>query len=1500
MSSGAPESGSFSNLAEDLIHIQINSYDSYQEVPGAFDRLSGNSLPNRQFNHVPVIRVYGSLPSGHNVLCHIHGAFPYIYVPYDGEKGDSAQTIQSRCTQLHSCLETKLKESYNRKGSAEEEEGKEKEKKDGFPENLKFVADVSPIRAVPFYGYHVGYSVFYKISLLSSGTRTKTAEFLREGKATGKRSQVFEAHIPFLLQFSADYNLFGCSWLKLSKCFFRSPLLNPAHSQDLLQRNEPLDEFLGRFYRKGENESGDDCERIGNSLLEIDAVPQFINNRNEIDFRDIHGTLFESSQIGPDETLFIPSTKNLWTQTTHLRKQFGLDPYQPIPEQHRFSRLPEWQSHKELLSFLQKAKDRTIPKSKSFSESVSKSMFSAARHLDLPHESLCQLWPDSHPRVGLDLSHRVQNQNTNRESFNSDSTSNDIVYSSDSETASEREMEMERFHNTENTKEGKKTETEARLQSSAPLNPQKDTGTVDSFNDQILTQSMAHKRPSKGEGLLNQRPKKLIRPVYAQSISAPSSGFRFKKLSLEFYNILQDLEDRGIPKIDYMDPYFRSPEDLKKKDYIYSGRKFSLNSTHVTCRRPIEFANRTVRLESTSDERQPKNSWKYAIAPPTYSTVHDYILHTCKVNYRSQIDFKTMSNERGYKFKSNNSLKGLNSGDHNPLSHLTLEIFATSKANRLPDPNFDPVQLIFWKIDPDSFPIDIGISTEGIMAYHEKDDAEFISHLNSASWSTPVAFFQSEEEMINGVADLVLLLDPDIISGFEMHSSSWGYLIERLESAYERDLCEEIARVKYKTFNKRKDVWGFSHDSGIHIAGRHTLNIWRLLRSGLNLLKYTLENITFHVLHERLPHFSPSALTSLWESRSNITALTTLISYWKKRVNINMKLLHSQQTINQTIEQARLIGIDFYSVISRGSQYKVESVLVRLCKCEHFLVLSPSKTQVRDQKALECIPLVMEPESAFYKSPLVVLDFQSLYPSIMIGYNYCYSTIVGTVHEYNSKKTAIGASKVKFARGLLHELEDHLTISPNGVMYLKESVRKSMLAKMLTDILHTRLMIKATMSDLKSKNETVAKLLNNKQVALKLLANVTYGYTSASFSGRMPCSDVADSIVQTGRETLEKAISLIESHSQWGAKVVYGDTDSLFVYFPGKSREEAFKFGKEMAKAITTCNPFPITLKFEKVYHPCLLVSKKRYVGYSFEKEDQNEPKFDAKGIETVRRDGHPAQQKIVEKSLRILFDSKDLSAVKSYVQDQFRKIMKGQVSVQDFCFAREVKLGSYKSEKTAPPGAVVAAKKKAADHRAGPQYRERIPYVVVKGRPGQILRERWVPPEMFLSNDSLELDATYYITKTLLPPLQRFFNLIGVDVSQWYVEMPRFQDIGNYQDGNLPEFMRTTSCFNCKKEIREKTKDLCAECFENKSQTITNLLQEDVSIKKHFKSILTVCRACCQPFTKNSLDNLNKIVTQCDAQDCPVYYSRVKYKGYMSTARSAQLRDILKGLDHW
>lgn len=142
----------------------------------------------------------------------------------------------------------------------------------------------------------------------------------------------------------------------------------------------------------------------------------------------------------------------------------------------------------------------------------------------------------------------------------------------------------------------------------------------------------------------------------------------------------------------------------------------------------------------------------------------------------------------------------------------------------------------------------------------------------------------------------------------------------------------------------------------------------------------------------------------------------------------------------------------------------------------------------------------------------------------------------------------------------------------------------------------------------------------------------------------------------------------------------------MFVLLKGATKEQAFKIGQEIAEAVTATNPKPVKLKFEKVlgggvkpwymgnplylsacalsfgvvplcflffihaldilrlfsvcsqvYLPCVLQTKKRYVGYMYESLDQKEPVFDAKGIETVRRDSCPAVSKVTGKPTRLL-----------------------------------------------------------------------------------------------------------------------------------------------------------------------------------------------------------------------------------------------------------------------
>lgn len=114
---------------------------------------------------------------------------------------------------------------------------------------------------------------------------------------------------------------------------------------------------------------------------------------------------------------------------------------------------------------------------------------------------------------------------------------------------------------------------------------------------------------------------------------------------------------------------------------------------------------------------------------------------------------------------------------------------------------------------------------------------------------------------------------------------------------------------------------------------------------------------------------------------------------------------------------------------------------------------------------------------------------------------------------------------------------------------------------------------------------------------------------------------------------------------------------SMFVLLKGRTVKEAFEIGQEIASGITEMNPYPVTLKMEKVYQPCFLLTKKRYVGYSYESPDQDKPTFDAKGIETVRRDTCEAVAKTMEQSLRLFFEKKNISMVQNLISSPLLKL---------------------------------------------------------------------------------------------------------------------------------------------------------------------------------------------------------------------------------------------------
>ncbi|KAJ5885150.1 C4-type zinc-finger of DNA polymerase delta [Penicillium taxi] len=1624
--------------------VRLNCIDHYQATASALDPPLpfGDGVLDKKFKpKVPVVRVFGATETGQRVCAHIHGAFPYLYIEYNGSLEPEA--VNSAISTIHLSIDHALAVSYRR---------------NAYDKRTAFVAHISLVKGIPFYGYHVGYRFFFKIYLFNPLYINRLADLLHQGAVMKRPLQPYESHMQYVPQFMSDYNLFGCTYMNCSKVQFRGPVPEWLELSNLDHR------WHDRSINPDSISDDPALQKQSHCPLEVDICVQDILNRLEISERSLHHDFTELLRPAAVNERLVPSMAGLWKDETRRRKKLigitdpGSTPFGPeelisMSADPRNEAKGGWIHEDEFqdMAFQMAADERRTDNEQNISfdtflhvdqhaKSVKTALSSVEDFFPNRIDDDRNLKPDETAEILVDeqiaLPSQPDAQSSNQlddisedlvnelkpaervavdESFNDDIFDDlsqpdvatmrpDIRHEEGLAVNYTREPDMKRASPVDadpislpvkkprfwsdvppsvsnnlsekngfsEHEDGKKEETRSqnlelpssqsrsmssqssqktiRPKAHAPnrisfpvVKESHDPSTIKRFSqdgyseksDLGLSQLMPSSFPSESVTselgndsgaacsltpttfALDPHVTEVKRKIYgAFNIPRHKSLNVLRFPSPRLNEVESTMHDFGRPSVVYQNAFYSEKTDVPEWPREYGGREFRLESDTIHylpefdpsaslpamfgAHDPIIFdRERQERIDQESRRSCTAKLWEFAPVPPCRSEVIDWFeklevspkrsinklsvqLPEERQEAMSQIEGPTQKNAYGITHSQKIKKTGV---EHQSLSMSTmsLELHVNTRGTLLANPAEDEISCLFWCIQSEDGDLEVNSHLPGVhvgMIYQGEEprpEAKISKALRIEIEHEP-----TELDLINRLVDIVRFNDPDIITGYEVHNASWGYLIERAKKKYDFDLCEELSRVKSQShgkFGKDDDRWGSDHTASIQLTGRHIINIWRAMRGDVSsLLQYTMENVVFHLLHRRIPHYSHRDLTK-WYQSGKPSNIFRVVEYFTSRVQLNLEILEANELVPRTSEQARLLGIDFSSVYYRGSQFKVESLMFRIAKPENFILVSPSRRQVGQQNALECLPLVMEPQSDFYTSPVVVLDFQSLYPSVMIAYNYCYSTFLGRAAPWRGRDK-MGFLDYKRQTRLLELLQGKINIAPNGMMYAKQEVRKSLLAKMLTELLETRVMVKSGMKTEKD-DKMLQRLLNNRQLALKLTANVTYGYTSASFSGRMPCSEIADSIVQTGRETLEKAIALIHSVERWGAEVVYGDTDSLFIHLKGRTRNQAFDIGEEIAKAVTDTNPRPVKLKFEKVYHPCVLLAKKRYVGFKYEHRNQKEPDFDAKGIETVRRDGTPAEQKIEEKAIKLLFRTADLSQVKSYFQRQCSKIMQGRVSIQDFCFAREVRLGTYSDRGTLPAGAMISTKRMIEDPRSEPQTGERVPYIVITGAPGSRLIDRCVAPETLLKDAQIDLDAEYYITKNIIPPLERIFSLVGANVRQWYDEMPKFQRIrlvaGSSSLGRefrmtkktLESYMRSSSCVICRDKMTDLKNSVCGNCLASPHTALLDVVSKLQRAEKRVVDLEAVCRSC---MGASVVDEVS-----CDSMDCPVFYARTR-----------------------
>ncbi|XP_047022064.1 DNA polymerase zeta catalytic subunit isoform X1 [Helicoverpa zea] len=818
--------------------------------------------------------------------------------------------------------------------------------------------------------------------------------------------------------------------------------------------------------------------------------------------------------------------------------------------------------------------------------------------------------------------------------------------------------------------------------------------------------------------------------------------------------------------------------------------------------------------------------------------------------------------------------------DANFLTVMLVEVHTAIRGDFNPDPSIDPIEILFLTVTNDCPPGHRLQRNLTKIIVVEKDTP--LRYLDRCIFNVDVTYVDTENELLEKVIELVGTHDPDILCGYETEMTSWGYILERAQ-VLGLEIIQEVSRITEKYRQKR---WrSEENDFEGRIIGRIMLNVWRLFRHEMALSSYSFENCMYEVLKERVPKYSYAQLASWWRDETRIFRWIP-VEHYLTRLSGTVRMLDKLDIINRTSELARLFGLQWWEVLSRGSQFRVESLMLRAARPLNLVALSPTVKQRAAMRAPECLPLIFEPESRFYTDPVIVLDFQSLYPSMMIAYNYCFSTCIGRVQNIDGEAAyEFGAWRLRIPKAKLEALVKKGLVhwSPVGVGFVKSSVRRGVLPALLRRILAARQAVKKNMKV--QTDEAVKKAMHSRQLGLKLIANVTYGYTAANFSGRMPCVEVGDSVVSKGRETLERAIKMVRESKQWNAKVIYGDTDSMFVLVPGGTRAEAFEIGQQIADAVTADNPSPVALKLEKVYQPCILQTKKRYVGYMYESADQQKPVYEAKGIETVRRDGCPAGVKLLQRALCELFDTGDMSRAKRSVMATLSRLADGSLPPQELFFTREYHgPAGYRPGASAPPNEI-AKRLLSYDRRSAPRPGWRVTWQVTAAAPATALVRLARTPAELLREPALQPHTTYYAARVLLPPLHRCLSLLGVDVFKWWNEVGYTREIQqreSHRSGGIARYMWRERCAVCgNRSARAALCDACAAADSAQRSAATLVTRLDTA-KEHVQYCAAICASCCGHGQSSA----------CENTECPVLWRRNTAHNKLS-----QIRDVVAHL---
>lgn len=410
------------------------------------------------------------------------------------------------------------------------------------------------------------------------------------------------------------------------------------------------------------------------------------------------------------------------------------------------------------------------------------------------------------------------------------------------------------------------------------------------------------------------------------------------------------------------------------------------------------------------------------------------------------------------------------------------------------------------------------------------------------SYAEPI--IGDEKEIIEKFSQAIQAEDPDVITGYNIDGYDIPVILERAKSLgmqpvqWGRDLS-----APRQIMNR---FW--------RLTGRLVADAWWAVKIQLKPKQETLNHVAKLLLNEEKLDVDPRKIDEEWNAdRDKVTR------YCQKDAELSLRVLESVDILRKDMDLATVSRLPVDDVLNSGASQLIDSILIRAADRQVPKVGVPLTGGWNDEEAIEG-GYVHSIEPGLYHW-VCVLDFKSMYPSLIISKNICFTTL--------SDQGEI--------------------VSPIGARFLSKDQREGLLPRILLKLLADRDSIKRRMKEAETPEEQ--RYYDGLQAAVKVLMNAFYGVFASSFY-RFTDRKIGSSITAFARETIKGIIAKLEEEA---ITVIYSDTDSIFVQSPHLELESTIKFGKDLATRFSSEGR---SLEFEKIMEPLFTHGKKkRYVG---------------------------------------------------------------------------------------------------------------------------------------------------------------------------------------------------------------------------------------------------------------------------------------------------------------